>query len=723
MSPNEIKVSVAKKVGRKSANKELVTEEEIEFRTSFLRIVLAALTKLRWPPALEPFGDPIGSLFYDNTVVLDAYKYILNVGFLSLAKLAPPKLISSTPRSGRQEIKVDITPTEQNNSSHLKSDSRISELDTFINDSSFNSKPAPLTQRSDTNISYNSNCITTQKVTVQAFEKLQYHNELLSNQLNSLLEQLSKRDQAEAQLTAIITELKTAVDEVVSIGNTPSTNSGVEPSSRRVSSSPSSYNDTYNNKNASVTNDSTKEKRRSSVQPLAAFIAADNEQLNNGMVTEDERASYLKEVLREESQVNATSATQTPLPLEKPLLKGSSYKPPIPPSANYRSHDGDAPSSLGMWHRLQKRLNLVQSQWMEAKKEAKMCASQATTAKTSFNSPPQHGDQRRSASVSGIGQSSRRGYSPYHIASSPTKDLDKEDAFSVLSKPVDQLTKQILGLHTVSATPSSCEQSGIDPSIGLDLPRIHLLQRDLVNLSNTLFDFSKEFQLSDRFPCSHEEVDRAASTSALQSRCCELLLHLACMAPVAALSLPDDSPLNASVTAIAALEKAIASANGNKTMPLQLQRLLDRAKAEQVALIRCILIKDRLIEQWCAGAKTSAAQMQSLNRSYTRIVDSASREMNECRQAFDAVCYALKDAEAARLPAAHSNDSGKTSAMVSPFDALSRGSAGTKKILVYSYILLQRSVTNCYYLLFCRQGGGCITACIANTQAGATQCL
>eukprot|EP01035_Chromulina_nebulosa_P034647 gene34647-46506_t len=198
---NEIKVAVAKKVGRKSTNKEFVTDEEIEFRTSFLRIVLAALTKLRWPPALEPFGDPIGSLFNDNAVVLDAYKFILNVGFLSLAQLAPPKLVTSTPYSGRQEIKVDITPTEQTKPSNLKSDLRVSELDTYMDDRSFNSKPTPLTQRSDTNISYSSNSVTFQQITVQAFEKLQYHNELLSNQLSSLQEQLSKRDHAEAQLT------------------------------------------------------------------------------------------------------------------------------------------------------------------------------------------------------------------------------------------------------------------------------------------------------------------------------------------------------------------------------------------------------------------------------------------------------------------------------------------------------------------------------------------
>ena len=661
--------NASKKVGRKSAHKELVTEEEIEFRTCFLRIVLAALTKLRWPPALEPFGDPIGSLFNDNAVVLDAYKYFLNVGFSTSAKLAPPKLSSATPHTERLENKIEVVPTMQNKSSSIKSNSLLSELDSLMEDnSSSHSKPTPLTQRSDMNISDNSYCPpSSQQVTVQAFEKLQYHNELLSNQLSSLLEQLSKRDQAEAQLTAIITDLKTAVDEIVSIGNPSSTNI-VMDNSKRSTSSASSSSDTYD-KSAAV----AKEKRRSSIQPLAAFIAADKDQhidSTSGMVTEDERKSYLKEILREESSGDVALAAKVPLPPEK-SMKAPAAKPPIQPSFS-RPHDGDSPSSLGMWYRLQKRLNVIQSQWMEAKKEAKMFVSRAN-AKNHFSSPP-HGDPRKS--VAGSGHSTRRGaasYSPYHIASSPTKDQDKEDAFSILSKPVDQLTKQMLGLHAAASIPSSCEESGIDPNIGLDLPRIHLLQRDLINLSNALFDCSKEFKL-ERFPCSQEEGDRAAATSALQSRCCELLLHLACMAPVAALSLPDDSPLNASVTAVTALEKAINASNGNKAMPLQLQRLLDRAKAEQVSLVRCILSKDRLIEQWCAGAKVSAAQIQSLNHSYKKIIDAASREINACKQAFEALCSALKDAEAARVP----NDSGKasTSSMVSPFDSLSRGSAG-----------------------------------------------
>ncbi len=55
------------------------SEEEMNHRTKFLRVVLSALTKLRWPPTLEAFSDPIDLLFNDVHWVLNAFQFILDI--------------------------------------------------------------------------------------------------------------------------------------------------------------------------------------------------------------------------------------------------------------------------------------------------------------------------------------------------------------------------------------------------------------------------------------------------------------------------------------------------------------------------------------------------------------------------------------------------------------------------------------------------------------------
>ena len=154
------------------------------------------------------------------------------------------------------------------------------------------------------------------------------------------------------------------------------------------------------------------------------------------------------------------------------------------------------------------------------------------------------------------------------------------------------------------------------------------------------------------------------------------------------------SPLNSSFTALESLSKALQSQTKlSAAAQQQLQRLLDRAKAEQVSLVRCLLSKDHLLAQWCAGAKKTAAQLDSLSHSYTKIVEGVIAEVQPLRNAFHDICNAIKDAEACRLPAgsagiivtpdnsnasqSRSNSSSRASTvMVSPFDSICRGSAG-----------------------------------------------
>ena len=51
-------------------------EAEMLHRTRFLRIVITGLQRVRWPPALEAFSDPLEDLMNDREVFVDAVQYL-----------------------------------------------------------------------------------------------------------------------------------------------------------------------------------------------------------------------------------------------------------------------------------------------------------------------------------------------------------------------------------------------------------------------------------------------------------------------------------------------------------------------------------------------------------------------------------------------------------------------------------------------------------------------
>lgn len=62
-----------------SSQREVRAEYETTFRTNFLRKVLDCLTKLKWPPSLEAFSDPLSDLFHDAATCHNAMEYLLRV--------------------------------------------------------------------------------------------------------------------------------------------------------------------------------------------------------------------------------------------------------------------------------------------------------------------------------------------------------------------------------------------------------------------------------------------------------------------------------------------------------------------------------------------------------------------------------------------------------------------------------------------------------------------
>jgi len=55
------------------------SEYETSFRTNFLRKILDCLVKLRWPPSLVAFSDPLTDLFHDSATCHNAMEFFLQV--------------------------------------------------------------------------------------------------------------------------------------------------------------------------------------------------------------------------------------------------------------------------------------------------------------------------------------------------------------------------------------------------------------------------------------------------------------------------------------------------------------------------------------------------------------------------------------------------------------------------------------------------------------------
>jgi len=561
-------------------------------RTSFLRIVLDALTKLRWPPSLEAFSDHINDLFYDNTVVINAYEFILKVGYPNTLTLMP----SHQPMSNKSQqvspekpsctekcstpIKVDTDRSHDNNA-------LPSALEKLVFTPSIDLPNhrgrQPLSTPSSSFISSSepANALT---FSLKVFELLQYQNEMLTSQLAQLTSEIAQRDQAEAQLTAIIADLKAAVDEVVSISgnslNNKDASSGGSEARRSLE------------KEAER---GSEKKRTPPARPLASFVTPDK----SSTVSEAEREAFLQEVQREEVRHS---------------------KPPMPPSRASPATD----SLSGLWRRLQSRLEMLQAQWSEARKQARVSAAARST----------------------------------HSALS--------DRSLSCSRPSDMLTRRLLGLSGVS-----CAAGGLmgeaEECAGLDLRRTHLLQRDLLGLCGSLAGWLEGAARPLDFPRSAEEAERVQQAALLQQRGSELLLHLSVLAPQSPLALPEHSQAALDLLGQALLNGAAnATSSGHKQWTQQVQRLLDRAKAEQQGLVRCVLSRESLLGQWAAAAGRQAVRLEALGGDYGKLFDSAMAELRSLSEPLARLQAAVAEAESARPQPGG----------VSPFESICRGSHG-----------------------------------------------
>jgi hypothetical protein len=128
---NEI-VALVKQQPMNASIRENRKEAESTFRTDYMRIVLNCLVKLRWPPGLEAFSDPLQDLFDNTAICHEAMAYILEVGVPSFSQ----HLNTQMPVASREQmtdmetsVVTEMSPPRGSSSfSNAKDTSQLSNL-------------------------------------------------------------------------------------------------------------------------------------------------------------------------------------------------------------------------------------------------------------------------------------------------------------------------------------------------------------------------------------------------------------------------------------------------------------------------------------------------------------------------------------------------------------------------------------------------------------------
>lgn len=263
---------------------------------------------------------------------------------------------------------------------------------------------------------------------------------------------------------------------------------------------------------------------------------------------------------------------------------------------------------------------------------------------------------------------------------------------------------------------------------GLNLQRIHLLQKDLVSFAEDAFSFfspernptantvevdkyPKSFREKirpersnftlDPFPSSALNSEKQMKLLSLYSRSQELILHLSCLAPLSPLAV--DPPLSTCMSGLEALEKDLmniipnlSGGTGQKAqIGSRLQGSLDRAKSEQLNLIRSLQSSNSMLYQWAAAADKVVPIFSTFGSNASDPSLRARRELLDLSSCISSVTVALDAAEGSRIflpeglavsrarsgsivpgKRVGAGTHGQAPGVISPLDCVSRGYLG-----------------------------------------------
>ena len=760
--------SIQKKGG---SSREVRIEAETEYRTKFMRIVLGGLTRLRWPPSLEAFSDPMDALLHDNSSFLNALEFLLRVA-IPASNLNHRDLRVSTrtdktspsgktprPLSGRKESNADPPSRPQLAvSRNAFDDSSISFISAgssgggdssdyadddnadafaaihaniissrepaqrsvgkstgsrkaggssgsggmvpgsgeifveYLNNKNTSPKdnrqqqqqqqqPSSLSVYSshrshhlavgidDDSLSLNSSRLnysasaiagddaagaaaaagyrTHQELNWRAFEVLQRQNEALSVRLRELQLSVLRRDEAEARIAGILSELKSTVADIAEAGNVGSNRRGGGSSSMSNKHDHVEEDDgAFIRRPAAIDRaGGTEEAGSSSVRKApevhSATAASATRTTGGGAGSSNTRKSltavdkgkekkekeeelrrFRQEVQREEEEALGRKDSTLGISslLASPSSAAAAAVSSTPHCSNCARNTSSASSSSSssstvLWSKLLGKVQGLETQWSAAQRAARSLAESVVAG-------TQH--QRKQPSQHNRSPTSLKGSPPLHFKSGGGGSSEGT-LYSARSTASRGLVSHALGVQPALISAGSIysiaplaghdeeAQEGDVQGLGLDLSRLHLIQRDLAAFAEHALAWTREFvqggaedeeeeeqvdynesnesrraasakvastakqgsnpprrppsqsqsqqqQKQKQQPQLYTTSERAARTQqtghALQLAAWELLLHLSCLAPIAPLALR--SPFRSCLSGLDALVQEVS---------------------------------------------------------------------------------------------------------------------------------------------------------------------
>ena len=333
--------------------KEQRSDEDSTFRTMFYRIVLDALTILRWPPAMEVFSDPLGALHDDNVTIISAITHLLQRGgrrqndarTKSATMYGTPPAEKNIPANeGRSSERKRTMINFDDSASIVPSPPELTPLDKVRDEVAAFSPTVDCSSRSDSNPPVES---------LRYSLNLAHHqNEVLSKSLKQIQEAVCIRENAESRMSIILGELKTTVDEIVGLGN------GKRPAYRQ-----------------------------SDARAGAAAVKGGKIDNNSTILTGELELEFRREVEREEkdehdrrrdkegAQIGLTSNAPNSSSLAKSAVGNKHRSDDNSVVAPAHATASSSESSI-LWTRLHGRIGTLHQQWEEARGDARRAVVQ-----------------------------------------------------------------------------------------------------------------------------------------------------------------------------------------------------------------------------------------------------------------------------------------------------------------------------------------------------------
>jgi hypothetical protein len=423
----------------------------------------------------------------------------------------------------------------------------------------------------------NGNNIQDRKIELNwhAFDILQKQNEILSVQLYELRSSIMKRDQIEAKLTGILSELKTTLAEIASIGSSSSISCDEHGSrdmkykdddnntsfvrkdislnkSRDLNSTSKNYTGVNNISSSDCSSgsmnnidflaeikreeDEIKQQKMKSLG-MTLLMNDDNHHKSNdkqkynynnsgsgiassvllhGRSSERAKRNSLKSTSTKDddtsSNIRIRATLNTPPPHNRSVSFTRSTVPSIEelsrrPSSTLPSSSSSSSSSAIIWSKLYSKISSLEEQWNIHQKQSRLLAEIKSSTVGSYS--PQKDFNFHTVSTHNKGSSSSR--STYRKPSmslvSHTLGLQRQ----LLSSSSSNSQQQHYNINSSSS--SSDSYTSMCAKNGLDLSRIHLLQRDLIQFSEKSFEWSKALLSIGSNRCSSSSTSSSSNSS------------------------------------------------------------------------------------------------------------------------------------------------------------------------------------------------------------------